>query len=254
MIYVGLSAHHLGEVGLPRFFTAVRQCLAPGGVFAAYEPFLLPDEVRQTTSIASPSSRTSCGSNMTMEQRARRQRSRSRVRFSAHAWRVERSLRAVAGSEQCVYSDEDPRSHQYARLTRCCLMNILRSLLRLVLANAWPITAGELRVPGLDCRVTIRRDRHGIPMIEAQSERDAIFALGFCHAQDRAGSTRSPVTARPRHAQRNGRHEGRSGRPHRPSNRLPPRGPTAVADSQRRESHGSCKPTPTASTPGTRTA
>lgn len=47
VIYVGLSAHHLGETGLPRFFKAVRRCLAPSGVFAAYEPFLLPDEVRK---------------------------------------------------------------------------------------------------------------------------------------------------------------------------------------------------------------
>lgn len=65
-------------------------------------------------------------------------------------------------------------------------MNILRSLLRLFLGKRLPITAGELRVPGLAANITIRRDRHGIPMIEAQSEHDAIFAMGFCHAQDRA--------------------------------------------------------------------
>lgn len=47
LIYVGLSAHHLGETGLLRFFKAVRRCLAPSGVLAAYEPFLLPDEVRE---------------------------------------------------------------------------------------------------------------------------------------------------------------------------------------------------------------
>jgi len=65
-------------------------------------------------------------------------------------------------------------------------MNLLRSILRLVLGKRLPITTGELRVPGLAANATIRRDQHGIPMIEAQSERDAIFALGFCHAQDRA--------------------------------------------------------------------
>lgn len=65
-------------------------------------------------------------------------------------------------------------------------MNILRSLLRLFLGKRLPITAGELRVPGLAANTTIRRDRHGIPMIEAQTERDAIYALGFCQAQDRA--------------------------------------------------------------------
>jgi SAM-dependent methyltransferase len=46
LIYVGLSAHHLDEPGLGRFFAGVRKRLAPGGAFAAYEPFLLPDETR----------------------------------------------------------------------------------------------------------------------------------------------------------------------------------------------------------------
>lgn len=46
VIYIGLSAHHLGEAGLPRFFTAVRRCLTPSGFFAAFEPFTLPDETR----------------------------------------------------------------------------------------------------------------------------------------------------------------------------------------------------------------
>ena len=49
VIYIGLSAHHLGEAGLPRFFAGVAKCLAPGGVFAAYEPFTLPDETRADT-------------------------------------------------------------------------------------------------------------------------------------------------------------------------------------------------------------
>lgn len=49
VIYVGLSAHHLGDEGLPRFFAGVARCLAPGGVFAAYEPFTLPDETRADT-------------------------------------------------------------------------------------------------------------------------------------------------------------------------------------------------------------
>jgi SAM-dependent methyltransferase len=45
VIYVGLSAHHLND-RLGRFFTAVRHRLSPGGMFAVYEPFLLPDETR----------------------------------------------------------------------------------------------------------------------------------------------------------------------------------------------------------------
>ena len=46
VIYVGLSAHHLGEAGLQRFFAAIVRRLAPSGVFTAYEPFVLPDETR----------------------------------------------------------------------------------------------------------------------------------------------------------------------------------------------------------------
>jgi cyclopropane fatty-acyl-phospholipid synthase-like methyltransferase len=46
VIYIGLSAHHLGGPGLPRFFAAVRRCLTPKGILLAFEPFTLPDESR----------------------------------------------------------------------------------------------------------------------------------------------------------------------------------------------------------------
>jgi penicillin G amidase len=49
-----------------------------------------------------------------------------------------------------------------------------------------PLTNGTLRVDGLDAEVTIRRDRWGIPHIDAQTDADAFFALGFCQGQDRA--------------------------------------------------------------------
>jgi penicillin G amidase len=66
-------------------------------------------------------------------------------------------------------------------------MALLRALLRLALGKRLPITAGDLRVGGLSAPVTIRRDGHGVPMIDAATEPDALFGLGFCHAQDRAG-------------------------------------------------------------------
>jgi SAM-dependent methyltransferase len=47
VIYIGLSAHHIGEAGLPRFLEAIRRRLSPNGFFAAYEPFLMHDEVQQ---------------------------------------------------------------------------------------------------------------------------------------------------------------------------------------------------------------
>jgi penicillin amidase len=49
-----------------------------------------------------------------------------------------------------------------------------------------PRTRGRLKVSGLDGRLTIRRDRWGIPHLDAASDADAWFGLGFCHAQDRA--------------------------------------------------------------------
>lgn len=46
IIYVGMSAHHLGLPLLPGFFAAVHARLAPGGVFVAWELFCQPDETR----------------------------------------------------------------------------------------------------------------------------------------------------------------------------------------------------------------
>lgn len=53
------------------------------------------------------------------------------------------------------------------------------------LQTSLPQEDGEISVSGLSGPVTIIRDRHGIPTIRASSERDAYFALGFAHAQDR---------------------------------------------------------------------
>jgi penicillin amidase len=48
------------------------------------------------------------------------------------------------------------------------------------------VTRGTVRVGGPSAEIVIRRDRWGIPHVEAQSDADAWFALGFCHGQDRA--------------------------------------------------------------------
>jgi penicillin G amidase len=63
---------------------------------------------------------------------------------------------------------------------------VIRFLFRLLLGRRLPVTEGSLRVPGLAGKLTIRRDRHGIPLIEAQHQRDCSYAIGFCHGQDRA--------------------------------------------------------------------
>jgi penicillin amidase len=66
-------------------------------------------------------------------------------------------------------------------------MGLSRFLLRLALGKRLPTTSGELRVRGPGAPVTVRRDRWGVPHIDAASEPDATFALGFCQGQDRAG-------------------------------------------------------------------
>ena len=60
-----------------------------------------------------------------------------------------------------------------------------RTLFRLLLGSRLPVTGGALEVEGARGSVTIRRDRHGIPMIDAQDELDVFFGFGFCQGQDR---------------------------------------------------------------------
>lgn len=48
-----------------------------------------------------------------------------------------------------------------------------------------PRAAGEITLPGLQHRVQVERDADGLVTIVAENERDALFALGFVHAQDR---------------------------------------------------------------------
>ena len=65
-------------------------------------------------------------------------------------------------------------------------MGFTRLLTRFALGRRLPITSGDLRVRGPRAPVTIRRDRYGVPHIDAESPHDADFALGFCQGQDRA--------------------------------------------------------------------
>ncbi|MCG2589896.1 penicillin acylase family protein [Rhodohalobacter sulfatireducens] len=52
-------------------------------------------------------------------------------------------------------------------------------------SSGLPEWNGTLTAEGLDGPVEIVRDEHGIPYIEATTERDLYFAQGFVHAQDR---------------------------------------------------------------------
>ena len=48
-----------------------------------------------------------------------------------------------------------------------------------------PVEDGTVRVAGIERPVEISRDARGTPHVEAESESDALFGLGFVHAQDR---------------------------------------------------------------------
>src|SRR3954453_9605520 len=48
-----------------------------------------------------------------------------------------------------------------------------------------PRQQGTIAVEGLEGRVRVRRDRWGVPHVEADAGRDLYFAQGFVHAQDR---------------------------------------------------------------------
>ena len=53
------------------------------------------------------------------------------------------------------------------------------------LRGSLPEIDGERTAYGVAAPVEVVRDRHGIPHILARSEEDALFALGYVHAQDR---------------------------------------------------------------------
>jgi len=50
---------------------------------------------------------------------------------------------------------------------------------------ALPVLDGDLHLPGLSAPVTVRRDAHGVPHIEAANQDDLFFAQGYVTAQDR---------------------------------------------------------------------
>jgi penicillin G amidase len=66
-------------------------------------------------------------------------------------------------------------------LLALCVLGWLYSVAR----SALPQLDGKLQVPGLTASVTVLRDDHGIPSIDAANLDDLFFAQGFVTAQDR---------------------------------------------------------------------
>src|SRR5436305_13688663 len=54
-----------------------------------------------------------------------------------------------------------------------------------VVHSALPQLDGRLEISGLTASVTVTRDSHGVPTIEAESVLDVFFAQGYVTAQDR---------------------------------------------------------------------
>ncbi len=65
------------------------------------------------------------------------------------------------------------------------LVVLLAAGLWLYMQRALPQLDGRLRLTGLHGEVRVERDAEGIPTIHATSDDDALFGLGFVHAQDR---------------------------------------------------------------------
>jgi penicillin amidase len=59
------------------------------------------------------------------------------------------------------------------------------ALWHLLARRPLPKTSGRIELEGLEGPVRVRRDRWGVPHVEAGSFDDLWFAQGFCHAQDR---------------------------------------------------------------------
>ena len=54
-----------------------------------------------------------------------------------------------------------------------------------VVRDSFPQTDGDVSLPGLDGKVEVLRDDHGIPQIYAGTSHDQFYAQGFVQAQDR---------------------------------------------------------------------
>ena len=74
-------------------------------------------------------------------------------------------------------------------------MSLPRKLLGLSLGKRLPRHEGDVSLPMLRAEVTIRRDRFGVPYVSASSDHDGYYAIGFCHAQDRAAQLEIIVRA-----------------------------------------------------------
>ncbi|HEX3438268.1 MAG TPA: penicillin acylase family protein [Pseudacidobacterium sp.] len=94
-----------------------------------------------------------------------------------------------------VRVEEEKRSHPVLRLFGGFLLLVVVVAVLGVLGGAWwlkhsmrdslPQLDGQIRLPGLSAPVSVRRDQHGVPHIEAATLDDLFEAQGYVTAQDR---------------------------------------------------------------------
>lgn len=94
-----------------------------------------------------------------------------------------------------VQLEEEKRRHPVLRLFVGFVVFVIVALVAGVFGGAWwlkhamrdslPQLDGQLRLPGLSAPVTVRRDQHGVPHIEAATIDDLLEAQGYVTAQDR---------------------------------------------------------------------
>ena len=85
------------------------------------------------------------------------------------------------------YSRRAPISRILRRLLLAVLLILVGAVLYLwfVAHSALPQLDGRLQIAGLSAPVTVTRDAHGVPTIEAATLDDLFFAQGYVTAQDR---------------------------------------------------------------------
>jgi len=81
-----------------------------------------------------------------------------------------------------------PSNQTFLRVAGFAALLVVVTLIAILLwyrQASLPVHEGTFIIAGLQQPVRIERDPHGIPNIVAATERDATFALGYTHAQDR---------------------------------------------------------------------
>src|SRR5579875_3072199 len=94
-----------------------------------------------------------------------------------------------------VAVEEEERGHPVLRVVLFLLVLLVLGGIGAVFGSIWwlnhamqaslPQLDGNVLTPGVTAGVTVRRDRHGVPHIEASNFDDLLFTQGYITAQDR---------------------------------------------------------------------